>query len=74
MISYVASRVFLHNPPGEGNAFRPRPDAPKEIHHEEEHLEKKEPKVNSSFCAVFLIVTIAIMAITAEMVSVGITS
>ncbi|KAL5522048.1 hypothetical protein ACEPAF_1904 [Sanghuangporus sanghuang] len=64
---YVASRVFLHNPPGEGNAFRPPAGAPKEVHNEEHHLEQKEPEVNSWFCAIFLIATIAVMAVTAEM-------
>ena len=65
---YIASRIFLHNPPGEDNAFRPTADAPKELHQHEEHLLHAEPKVNPWFCTVFLLVTIAIMAVTAEMV------
>ena len=60
--------MFLHNPPGEGNAFRPTKDAPEELKHEEQHLREKEPKVNPWFCTVFLLAIIAITAVTAEMV------
>jgi Ca2+:H+ antiporter len=66
---YVASRIFLHNPPGEGNAFRTAPNAPKEIHDHENHLATAEPEVNPWFCVVFLVITIAVMATTAEWVS-----
>ena len=58
----------MHNPPGEGNALMPGPNAPEEIHKEEHHLAHGDPEVSSWFCIVFLIVTIAIMAVTAEMV------
>lgn len=66
---YVASRIFLHNPPGEGNAFRPTPNAPEEIHKHEIHLAQADPEVNPWFCVTFLVVTIAVMAATAEWVS-----
>ncbi|KAI5122407.1 hypothetical protein M0805_002957 [Coniferiporia weirii] len=66
LLVYLASRIFLHNPPGKGNAFT-SPNAPPELRHREEHLRQEDPEVNPWFCIVFLVVTIAIMAITAEM-------
>ncbi|EJD00396.1 uncharacterized protein FOMMEDRAFT_91401 [Fomitiporia mediterranea MF3/22] len=64
---YCASRIFLHNPPGDHNAFLPTDSAPKELHRHERHLLRTEPEVNPWFCALFLIATIVIMAITAVM-------
>ena len=66
--SYVASRIFLHNPPGEGNAFRPSADAPRALHEKEEEMRTADAKLNQWYCIVFLVVTIAIMAATAEIV------
>ncbi|KAI8976412.1 hypothetical protein BD414DRAFT_423311 [Trametes punicea] len=63
---YVASRIYLHNPPGENNALTVPHDAPVEIHLEEKHLLEEEPRVNSWACMILLIVTVALMAVTAE--------
>ncbi|TDL20377.1 hypothetical protein BD410DRAFT_790844 [Rickenella mellea] len=63
---YIASRIFLHNPPGDDNAFRPAPDAPEEIRLHEEHLATADPELDPFFCVAMLIVTIGIMAATAE--------
>ena len=35
LLVYITSRIFLHNPPGEGNSLQPAPGAPVEIHEEE---------------------------------------
>ena len=66
---YVMSRVFLHNPPGEGNALLAAPNAPAEVHDEEHHLEHAEPEINPWVGIILLVITIAIMATTAEFVS-----
>ncbi len=67
--SYIASRVYLHNPPGENNALTLHPDAPEELKHEEHHLLQEEPRTNPWACAILLILTVGIMAATAEFVS-----
>lgn len=67
--SYIASRIFLHNPPGEDNALRVHPDAPEEIKQQEWHLAHAEPEVNQYVCIALLVVAVAIMAFTAEMVN-----
>lgn len=66
--SYIASRIFLHNPPGGGNAFMLNTNTPDEIHMEEDRLVHENPEVSSWFCILFLLATIAVMAVTAEMV------
>lgn len=66
--SYVASRIYLHNPPGENNAGTTAPNAPQAVLDRERELEEGTPEVNPWFCIVFLIITIAIMSVTAEMV------
>ncbi|KAI5122341.1 hypothetical protein M0805_002508 [Coniferiporia weirii] len=68
LLVYLASRIFLHNPPepDASNGFA-GPIIPPEVRGREEHLSQQEPEVNPWFCIVFLVVTIAIMAITAEM-------
>lgn len=69
MASYVLSRVFLHNPPGEGNALTVAPNAPLEIKQEAARLEKIDPEINPWSGLILLLVTIAIMSVTAEFVS-----
>ncbi|KAJ3715570.1 hypothetical protein DFJ43DRAFT_1007234 [Lentinula guzmanii] len=66
LVVYTYSRIFLYNPPGEGNAFRPLPDAPSALLEEERALLHEEPEVNQWVCIVFLLTTIAIIAPTAE--------
>lgn len=62
---YISSRIFLHNPPGEVQGTDH--NAPLEILHEEMHLEQEEAYVNPWFCSIVLVITIAVTAITAEM-------
>ncbi|KII95922.1 hypothetical protein PLICRDRAFT_99140 [Plicaturopsis crispa FD-325 SS-3] len=66
LIVYVGSRIYLHNPPGEDNALRPHPDAPIEIKHEEAHLKHADPEINPWACMLLLVLTVGLMAPTAE--------
>ena len=66
--SYVASRIYLHNPPGENNALTVPHDAPEELKHAEQHLREEEPLTNSWACMILLLVAVAILSVTAEMV------
>jgi hypothetical protein len=50
----VASRIYLHNPPGEDNALQVH-NAPAAMKHEEHHLEHGDPKVNVWTCLIFLV-------------------
>ena len=70
LCSYIASRIYLHNPPGENNALTVPHDAPVEIHHEEKHLLEEEPLVNPWACMILLVITVGLMAGTAEFVSI----
>ena len=58
----------MHNPPGDNNALTVPHDAPEELKHEEKHLREEEPLTNPWACMILLVVTVAIMAVTAEMV------
>ena len=59
----------MHNPPGEGNALTVPHDAPDVLKHEEKHLNEEEPLTNPWLLMIVLVVTIGIMAATAEFVS-----
>ncbi|KAG7096686.1 hypothetical protein E1B28_004100 [Marasmius oreades] len=63
---YICSRIFLHNPPGDGNALQALPDAPLALRQEEAKLIHEDPEVSQWVCIGMLIVTIALMAATAE--------
>jgi hypothetical protein len=66
--SYVSSRFYLHDPPGEGNVFMPHPDIPPEALEKERKLAKEEPDVNPWACILLLVITVALMGVTAEFV------
>jgi len=66
LLVYVCSRIFLHNPPGDDNALRQHPLAPAALKHEEEHLIATDPEVNQWVCIVMILISIGIMAATAE--------
>jgi Ca2+:H+ antiporter len=63
---YVCSRIFLHNPPGDGNALSQHPSAPQEVLHQELRLTTEDPEMNQWVCIAVLIVIVGIMASTAE--------
>jgi Ca2+:H+ antiporter len=66
---YICSRIYLHNPPGDNNAATIQPNAPMAARNEEENLDTEDPELNQWVCIVMLIITIALMAATAEWVS-----
>ena len=59
----------MHNPPGENNALTVAHDAPDAIKHHEDELLEEEPLTNPWACMIVLIITVAIMSVTAEFVS-----
>ena len=63
------ARIFLHNPPGEGNAGTVAPNAPLEQKLQEINLEIVNPEIHPLACVTLLVITIALMATTAEFVS-----
>ncbi|KAF7789150.1 hypothetical protein EIP86_000087 [Pleurotus ostreatoroseus] len=66
VIRYVASRIFVHDPPGKDNALQLAPDAPEELKAEEQELHEAQPLTNVWACMLMLAVTVALMATTAE--------
>jgi Ca2+:H+ antiporter len=66
--SYVGSRFYLHDPPGANNAFSPHPDVPLEVLRREQELKEAKPEVNPWACLILLVVTVALMAVTAVFV------
>ncbi|ETW78302.1 H+/Ca2+ exchanger Vxc1-like protein [Heterobasidion irregulare TC 32-1] len=66
LVVYVCSRFYLHDPPGQDNAFRLPAGAPQEAIERERELANAEPEVNPVGCVVLLAVTVAIMAVMAE--------
>ncbi|TFY69958.1 hypothetical protein EVG20_g2922 [Dentipellis fragilis] len=65
---YILSRFYLHDPPGEGNAFQPHQNAPAEILEKERELAEAEPETNPLACVLVMCVTVALMGVTAEFV------
>jgi len=63
---YICSRIFLHDPPGEDNALHLHPTAPEALKEEERKLAEAEPEANSWVCLGAIVITIALMAVTAE--------
>ncbi|KAJ3743377.1 hypothetical protein DFH05DRAFT_1447445 [Lentinula detonsa] len=63
---YVASRVYLHDPPGDNDTLAEHPDAPLALLDEEEYLKHGEPEVSQWVCLGMLAITIGLMAATAE--------
>ncbi|KAL0580930.1 hypothetical protein V5O48_001124 [Marasmius crinis-equi] len=66
LLVYIASRIYLHNPPGDDNALKTDPNAPVAVKHEEDQLLHEEPEVSQWVCIAMLVITIALMAATAE--------
>jgi len=64
---YVCSRIFLHNPPGEGNSeLAQHKLAPEALKERALEIANDEPEVSQWVCIAMLCVTIGIMAATAE--------
>jgi len=65
-LSYICSRIFLHNPPGEDNALELHPSAPDALKKKERNLAEENAATNSWVCLGTIVITIALMAVTAE--------
>ncbi|KAH9047180.1 hypothetical protein EDB84DRAFT_523499 [Lactarius hengduanensis] len=66
LVIYVASRFYLHDPPGANNAFTHRPDIPEEVLLRERELEEAEPEGEPLGVSILLAITVALMGVTAE--------
>ncbi|KAH7931353.1 hypothetical protein BV22DRAFT_1124276 [Leucogyrophana mollusca] len=66
LLIYIASRIFYHNPPGEGHNMLTHPDVPRGLQQEIEELDRTVPKVNAWVCLIFLAQNTVVMAVTAE--------
>lgn len=66
LLIYIASRIYYHNPPGEGHTMLNHPDTPEEFKNAEIKLANTKPKVNQWVCLAFLAVNVGVMAATAE--------
>ena len=64
--SYVCSRIFLTNPPGEDNVLTHHPSAPDALKEKERHLADAEAEANSWVCLGVIAITIGLLAVTAE--------
>jgi hypothetical protein len=68
-LSYVCSRIYLHHPPGDDtDVFMPHPEIPAEALRKEQELAEAEPDVNPWACIIVLVITVALMGVTAEFV------
>ncbi len=68
-LSYVCSRIYLHDPPGDDNdESMPHPEIPAERLRKEQELAEAEPGVNPWACIILLVITVALMGVTAEFV------
>lgn len=66
--SYIGSRIYLHNPPGQGNALTLPADAPNRLKQLEKETEEEQPKMNQWTCLLLFLITIPLLAVTAEWV------
>jgi len=66
--SYVCSRFYLHDPPGQDDESMPHPEIPEEALRKERELAEAKPDVNPWACIVLLVTTVALMGVTAEFV------
>lgn len=66
LVMYICSRFYIHDPPGEGNAFLPHAELPAAIREHEEKLEHEEPEVNQWVNIVVIVTSVGLMAVTAQ--------
>lgn len=66
LLVYICSRIYLHNPPGDGNALSLPPNATRAEVNVERKKEEADPEVNPWAGLTMIIVTVGIMAATAE--------
>ncbi|KAJ3990325.1 hypothetical protein F5890DRAFT_1481072 [Lentinula detonsa] len=63
---YIASRVFLHNPPAGEGSLHERNDAPEEMKRLAHELEEEVPTANFTLSVIVSLFSVTLMAITAE--------
>ncbi|KAB5589802.1 Calcium/proton exchanger [Ceratobasidium theobromae] len=66
LIAYIGSRIYLHNPPGEGNSLTHHPSTPEAEKRKEAEIAQEDPLIGPWFGITLLIVTVALIAVTAE--------
>lgn len=68
LLVYIGSRIYLHNPFGEDNAFDLHPHVAEEAKLEQKRLEEGDPEISQWAGIILLFIAVAIMAVTAEWV------
>ncbi|KAG6903303.1 hypothetical protein C0995_013056 [Termitomyces sp. Mi166 len=63
--SYVGSRVYLHNPPGDNDSLQA--DVPESFKADVAKLEEEEPEVNPFVCIIVLLATVVLLGFTSEL-------
>ncbi|KAJ7283479.1 hypothetical protein C8J57DRAFT_1292671 [Mycena rebaudengoi] len=63
---YICSRIYLHNPPGEGNSLAEHKLAPEALKNKAILLESEDPEISQWVAIGMLIIAIGLMAATAE--------
>jgi hypothetical protein len=65
---YVCSRWFIHNPVGHEHGLHEHKDAPVELKKLVAKMAEEEPEMNIGVCIFTLVVTVGLLAVTAEFV------
>lgn len=66
---YIASRIYLHNPPGQNNALTMSSTLPESERERREEEAARNPKVGLGVAVVGVVGTVGLMAVSAEWVS-----
>ncbi|KAJ3574528.1 hypothetical protein NP233_g1710 [Leucocoprinus birnbaumii] len=66
LLLYIASRFYIHDPPGDDNVFQPHAELTEAMRQHEEKLAHEEPEVNQWVNIAVIIVAVGLMAVTAE--------
>jgi len=66
LIIYIASRMYLHNPPGDENPLSVRADVHPALKEKETRMGLEEPKMNPWVCLILFLIVVPLTAVTAE--------
>ncbi|KDQ21776.1 hypothetical protein BOTBODRAFT_26200 [Botryobasidium botryosum FD-172 SS1] len=66
LIVYIASRFYLHNPPGEDADEKRMADAPEALRRAEEETLEEKPELRPLVCVILLLITVPLTAFTLE--------
>lgn len=64
----IGSRIYLHNPPGDGNAGAWVPNTPEAIKRKAAEADAEQPQMNQLTCLVAFCIAVPLTAVTAEWV------